>query len=316
MRNPALDAWGDYDRDDPFPLFAAGPGRRPGARGHAGRRAPRVARRPARGGHGPRSTTPACPRTCTPRSPATARWSPRACPAPPSPGTCSASTRPTTPGCAGWPRRRSPAPGSRRFEPRVQAIVGRAARRPRRRAATDRRRPGHRLRLPAAVHRDQRAARRPANQTGTGSGAGSPRCSRRRRRPSRRPRRWRPRRHRAVPDRAGRPQAGRPGRGPGHRPGARAPTSDGALYQQELLSTIFQLVVAGHDTTTSLIGNGVGRPARATPTSATRWSPTRPWCRGRSRRSCAGTRPSRTRRSATPRRTSPSAGPSSRPAPR
>src|SRR5215472_4177608 len=22
MRNPALDAWGDYDRDDPFPLFA------------------------------------------------------------------------------------------------------------------------------------------------------------------------------------------------------------------------------------------------------------------------------------------------------
>src|SRR5438876_11705943 len=22
MRNPALDAWGDYDRDDPYPLFA------------------------------------------------------------------------------------------------------------------------------------------------------------------------------------------------------------------------------------------------------------------------------------------------------
>jgi cytochrome P450 len=30
---------------------------------------------------------------------------------------------------------------------------------------------------------------------------------------------------------------------------------DGALSQQEMLSTIFQLVVAGHDTTTSLIGN-------------------------------------------------------------
>ncbi len=30
----------------------------------------------------------------------------------------------------------------------------------------------------------------------------------------------------------------------------------GALTEQELLSTIFQLVVAGHDTTTSLIGNG------------------------------------------------------------
>jgi len=32
---------------------------------------------------------------------------------------------------------------------------------------------------------------------------------------------------------------------------------DGALTRQELLSTLFQLVVAGHDTTTSLIGNGV-----------------------------------------------------------
>ncbi len=32
---------------------------------------------------------------------------------------------------------------------------------------------------------------------------------------------------------------------------------DARLTQQELLSTIFQLIVAGHDTTTSLIGNGV-----------------------------------------------------------
>jgi cytochrome P450 len=31
----------------------------------------------------------------------------------------------------------------------------------------------------------------------------------------------------------------------------------GALTEQEMLSTIFQLVVAGHDTTTSLIGNGI-----------------------------------------------------------
>ena len=30
-----------------------------------------------------------------------------------------------------------------------------------------------------------------------------------------------------------------------------------ALTQQELLSSLFQLIVAGHDTTTSLIGNGV-----------------------------------------------------------
>jgi len=36
----------------------------------------------------------------------------------------------------------------------------------------------------------------------------------------------------------------------------RAADRDGALTEQEILSTIFQLVVAGHDTTTSLIGNG------------------------------------------------------------
>jgi cytochrome P450 len=36
----------------------------------------------------------------------------------------------------------------------------------------------------------------------------------------------------------------------------RAADQDGALTEQEMLSTIFQLVVAGHDTTASLIGNG------------------------------------------------------------
>ena len=36
----------------------------------------------------------------------------------------------------------------------------------------------------------------------------------------------------------------------------RAADERDALNQQEMLSTIFQLVVAGHDTTTSLIGNG------------------------------------------------------------
>jgi cytochrome P450 len=36
----------------------------------------------------------------------------------------------------------------------------------------------------------------------------------------------------------------------------RAADQDGALSEQEMLSTIFQLAVAGHDTTTSLIGNG------------------------------------------------------------
>jgi cytochrome P450 len=37
----------------------------------------------------------------------------------------------------------------------------------------------------------------------------------------------------------------------------RAQDESGSLDQQELLSTIFQLIVAGHDTTTSLIGNSV-----------------------------------------------------------
>jgi len=36
----------------------------------------------------------------------------------------------------------------------------------------------------------------------------------------------------------------------------RAADESGSLTEQEMLSTIFQLVVAGHDTTTSLIGNG------------------------------------------------------------
>ena len=36
----------------------------------------------------------------------------------------------------------------------------------------------------------------------------------------------------------------------------RAADQSGALSEQEMLSTIFQLTVAGHDTTTSLIGNG------------------------------------------------------------
>ena len=36
----------------------------------------------------------------------------------------------------------------------------------------------------------------------------------------------------------------------------RAADDNNALTEQEMLSTIFQLVVAGHDTTTSLIGNG------------------------------------------------------------
>src|SRR5689334_14597314 len=114
MRNPALDAWGDYDRDDPYPLFAQVQADGPVhevtlADGHlawliVGHDDARAALNHA-----------ALSRTCTPRWPVMGRSSPRACPVPPSPGTCSALTRPTMPGCAGWPRVHSAGDGWRPF---------------------------------------------------------------------------------------------------------------------------------------------------------------------------------------------------------
>ena len=60
--------------------------------------------------------------------------------------------------------------------------------------------------------------------------------------------------NRGLPARPGRHQAAESGRRPCQRPVA---AGDDALTTQELLSSLFQLVVAGHDTTASLIGNGV-----------------------------------------------------------
>ena len=54
----------------------------------------------------------------------TARWSRRACPVLPSPGTCSASTRPTTPGCAWLTSAAFSRPRIAALRPRVQAIAG------------------------------------------------------------------------------------------------------------------------------------------------------------------------------------------------
>ena len=104
--------------------------------------------------------------------------------------------------------------------------------------------------------------------------------------------------HRRLPDRPGGPAPVRAGRGP-DRDLVRAADA-GTLTEQELLSTLFQLVVAGHDTTTSLIGNGV--VALLLPSGAARRapSPTRAWCRRRSRSSCGGTRRCPIRRSGTP----------------
>ena len=61
--------------------------------------------------------------------------------------------------------------------------------------------------------------------------------------------------HRAVPDRAARRKRAAPGADL-LTDLVRAADHGGALSEQEMLSTIFQLIVAGHDTTTSLIGNG------------------------------------------------------------
>ena len=78
----ALAAWGDYDRDDPFPLFAQVRALGAGARGHAGRRARGLARRPPR--RGPRrAQRPAAVEGHARRARRRAARSwPRACPGP------------------------------------------------------------------------------------------------------------------------------------------------------------------------------------------------------------------------------------------
>ena len=86
----------------------------------------------------------------------------------------------------------------------------------------------------------------------------------------------------------------------------RAADERDALNQQEMLSTIFQLVVAGHDTTTSLIGNGTVALLRHPDQHAALLAD--PALLPRAiEEICAGTPPCRTRRSATRPRTSRSA---------
>ena len=203
---------------------------------------------------GPRSTTRGCPRTCTPRSPATAPWSPRACPAPRSPGTCSASTRPTTPGCAGWPRPRSADPRVAALRPRVQAIVDDLLDELQRRGDTvvDLV-AGFAFPLPFTVISELLGVPEPdraelgawfttllapasAPEPPPSAVAASANIVR------------------YLTELLDRKRV---------EPGedlvtdlVRAGDERDALNQQEMLSTIFQLTVAGHDTTTSLIGNG------------------------------------------------------------
>jgi hypothetical protein len=100
MRNPALDAWGDYDRDDPYPLFAQVQADGPVhevtlADGHRAFLIVRHEEAKAALNHAGLSKDMHAALAVT------GRWSPRACPVLPSPGICSASTRPTTPACVG-----------------------------------------------------------------------------------------------------------------------------------------------------------------------------------------------------------------------
>ena len=252
MRNPALDAWGDYDRDNPFPLFAQvradGPVHEVTlADGHAG-----VADRPARGGHGPRSTTPAVQghaRRARPRrgggrrGPARSRLRP-----------AHAQRRPAR-----------PHPAAPAGLGRVQPVADRG---PSATCPGDRRRPAGRPRgrgdtvvdlvegfafpLPFTVISELLGVPEPdRDQLGAWfttllapSSAPEPPAE-------------------AVAASANIVRyltellaASAPSPARTWSPTWCARPTDGALSEQEMLSTIFQLVVAGHDTTTSLIGNG------------------------------------------------------------
>ena len=118
----ALQAWGAYDRDDPFPLFREVLASAPVhpvtlADGHdawlvVGYDEARVA-----------LNHPASRRTCTRPSPRATAWWPKASLGRPSPVTCSASIRRTTHAFAGWSPRPSPRGASRSSASSVQRTV-------------------------------------------------------------------------------------------------------------------------------------------------------------------------------------------------
>ena len=53
------------------------------------------------------------------------------------------------------------------------------------------------------------------------------------------------------------PSAAEPGRRPAVRPGRGRATQGDRLTEDELTSMVFLLLIAGHETTVNLIGNGV-----------------------------------------------------------
>ena len=112
-----------------------------------------------------------------PRSRRVTRWWRRACRDRPSPATCSWSTRPITLDCVAWSRARS------RFD--VSKRCGRTSSTSSTISSTASPAQGPdsqvdlvaAVRVPAAVHRDLRAARRPRRRARRRWGVGSPRCS-------------------------------------------------------------------------------------------------------------------------------------------
>ena len=193
-RHPALDSWGDFDRDDPFPLFA-----------QVRSAAPVHEVRLADGhpawlvvGHEQARAALNDPRLSKDMHAALARSGEVVAEGLPGPALARHMLSVDPPDHTRLRRLAMPAFSRRRvaaLEARVRSIVERAARRaggPRRHRPG--RRPGGGLRVPAAVHRDQRAARDP------GAGPGRPRpvvphpARPLRRARSRRPRRWRRRR--------------------------------------------------------------------------------------------------------------------------
>ena len=111
-RNPALDSWGDYDRDDPFPLFAQVRSCSPvhEVRLADGHPAWLIV------GHEQARAALNDPRLSKDMHAALARNGEvvaEGLPGRPWPGTCSASTRPTTLGCGSWPCPRSAGGGSK-----------------------------------------------------------------------------------------------------------------------------------------------------------------------------------------------------------
>ena len=206
----SLAAWGDYDRDDPFPLFARGSGTRAGppvtlADGHDGVARRRTTPKPGR------AQRPAHLEGHARRARASGDVVAEGLPGPAFARHMLAVDPPDHTRL----RRLVAAAFSVR---RIEALAGRGSRRSstscstpsRPRCPTHRRRPRRSVRVPAALHRHLRAARRPRRPGAPRSGSALASCSRRahRRGATRAPRPIR--RGRGVPRRPRRRKRRRP----------------------------------------------------------------------------------------------------------